>query len=510
MKKAILMYDGLMGKYSIRQTKTASGATAVQVVRYFNRSIKIVKHIGSAHNKEELEVIIQAAEKFVMDCSSQLSLFPQNRTKLIHIDHALCKGITHNFARDFLLACAKKCGLSLKPLFLDLAIMRIIESSSKRRALDLLKRYFDIRYSDRMYRTFKYLTNDKKSIEQAAISCTQKILKDDLFFVLYDVTTLYFETHRDDEFRKSGFSKDDKSKQPQIVVGLLVTRSGFPLAHNVFHGKTFEGHTMLPLLKIFVRNYSISMPVVVADAAMLSEENITLLKAENISYIVGARLGNKSYDVIRDINTKLGGKDGSVIRIPSKHGDLVCSFSEKRYRKHKHDMEKQVEKAKYFVIKNEAGKRVKFVKKIKDKAVTFDEKLKYKTELLLGIRGYCTNIPEKNLSNDVVISYYHDLWHVEQSFRMTKSDLEARPIFHRKEEAIRAHVLLCFVSLMISKYLEIITNLSLKRIRDLIWDVSEVHIEDKLTGEIFILRTPTKNVMQSPLASLVKKWKIPY
>jgi transposase len=192
------------------------------------------------------------------------------------------------------------------------------------------------------------------------------------------------------------------------------------------------------------------------------------------------------------------------------HGDLICSFSNKRYRKDKRTLEAQVERAQALVKKNETGKRAKFVKKIKANTVAFDEALKDKAELLLGIKGYCTNIPKRELRNKSIIAAYHDLWHVEASFRMSKNDLETRPIFHYKEDAVRAHVLLCFVALILGKYLEITTKLSLQKIHDLLWEVTETHIKDTLTNETFVFRSPTEQVMASSLGKLIWKWKIPH
>ena len=115
--------------------------------------------------------------------------------------------------------------------------------------------------------------------------------------------------------------------------------------------------------------------------------------------------------------------------------------------------------------------------------------MKAKTEKLLGIKGYITNVSETVLSNSQVIEYYHELWHVEQAFRISKSDLKTRPIFHQTHEAIKAHVLLCFMALMMGKFLEIKTSLSLNRIRDILWNVYEAHIIDTLTKKTITLQT---------------------
>lgn len=129
-----------------------------------------------------------------------------------------------------------------------------------------------------------------------------------------------------------------------------------------------------------------------------------------------------------------------------------------------------------------------------------------KTKRLLGIKGYYTNIPEDQLSNQGVIDRYHDLWHVEHAFRMAKSDIATRPIFHHKEEAVRAHVLICFVALVIGKYLELQTGLSIKKIIDILWQVTDAHIIDTNTQETFILRSQLNTEAQN----LLKKLRLSY
>ena len=127
-----------------------------------------------------------------------------------------------------------------------------------------------------------------------------------------------------------------------------------------------------------------------------------------------------------------------------------------------------------------------------------------KTEKLLGIKGYVTNIPQETLSNEQVISYYQELWHVEQAFRMSKTDLKTRPIFHYTNDAIKAHVLLCFMGLMMGKFLEIKTSLSLKRIRDILWNVHEAQIKDELTGKSITLQTNLAEFKESKLVQILK------
>lgn len=496
---------------TIRKVKTASGATAIQVVAYRNRKVVVLKHIGSAHSNEDICVLVEYAKSYIKTYSGQLSIFPTTSDELLSIKHTQFLYSGHSFAREFLLSTAKECQLMwLSPIVLDLVIMRIIEPTSKLRALELIERYFHIHYGKRSYDTFQKILKSKADIERAALTVVKNIFAEDIYLVLYDVTTLYFETYHQDELRKTGYSKDDKSKQPQIVIGLLVTKSGFPLAHEVFSGNTFEGKTMLPVLENFSKTHNVSMPIVVADAAMLSEKVLCELRVQNVKYIVGARVANLSFDLIKDISEKLKGQDNAVLRMPSKHGEMICSFSKDRYKKDKREMEKQIEKAEKLVARNESGSRAKFVRKAKSRSVEINKELITKTNLLLGIKGYCTNITEGVLSNTDVIKCYHELWHVEQAFRMSKDDLASRPIFHRKEDAIKAHVLVCFVALMLAKYLEMVSGLSIRRIRDLIWSVTDAYIHDNISGKTHVLRSELNENINSQLGKLIKKWNLSY
>ena len=494
---------------SIRKVKTKSQSTAIQVVVYQGHRSKIIKHIGSSKNEEELSLLYQKAKEFINEHTGQIFLFQEEKQEILFIDQGECIAVTHQFARKFLMCSAKECGLSdIDNRLLDLSIMRLLEPASKLRTIKLLSQYFGVNYSQRIYRNIPKLVKLKSEIEQRAYRLAVKKFNEQFYYVLYDVTTLYFETSKSDKLRIPGFSKDNKPQQPQIVIGLLVTHSGFPLSYEVFPGNTFEGKTMLPIIEEFISKHRKARPIVVADAAMLSEERLEELKEKKISYIVGARLANANLDLIKQVHSSLQNKDGANIRIKSIHGDLVCDFSIKRYKKQLNDLNKQIKKAEEFVAKKSSGKRTKFVKKLSKEVVELNEPLIEKHRLLLGIKGYCTDIPELNLPNTEVIARYHNLWKVEQSFRMSKSDLETRPIFHYKENSIRSHILICFVALIIEKYLELSTNLSLLKIRDLIWDITETHIQDKLTKKVFIFLSPMKDIMNTPLAKLIKRWKL--
>jgi transposase len=190
------------------------------------------------------------------------------------------------------------------------------------------------------------------------------------------------------------------------------------------------------------------------------------------------------------VSALLAQKDGATTRIATEHGDLVCDFSAKRYRKDKYEMEKQITNAEALIAKNEPGKRAKFIAREDDKETyALNDALVEKTTLLLGVKEYYTNIPEGTLSNKDVVLRYHDPWNVEASFRMSKSDLATRLIFHHKEDAVRAHMVVCFVALAVGRYLERATRLSLRSVRDALWSVTDAQIFDAVTKETIILRS---------------------
>jgi transposase len=482
---------------------------AVQVVRYVGHRSIIAKHIGSAKDETELTVLIQRAQDWIEQQTAQLSLFPAQKQKVLVVERGECIGVTHQFAHQFFMSCFGEGGLLHLPrLLLDLAIMRLIEPASKLRSIALLQHYFGITYSQRFYRKVPKFAAYQADIEQRAYEVAKQKLNEPFYIVLYDVTTLYFESFKADEFKTHGFSKDNKSQQPQIVIGLLVTQSGFPLSYQVFAGNTFEGETMLPVVETFISAHPQSKPIIVADAAMLDEDRLAELRQKKLSYIVGARLANSNLGLVKQIHATLNGNHGAIARFSSRHGDLVCDFSLKRYKKELNDLNKLIEKAERMVEKQELKVKARFIRKVAKEKIELNTELIEKRRLLLGIKGYCTDLPEPHLSNQLIIDRYHQLWRIEQSFRMSKFDLQTRPIYHQKHDAIKAHVLICFVALMAEKYLELSTGLSLREIRFLVWNITETHIQDNLTKETFVFRSPTKDILNSPLAPLVSKWNL--
>ena len=378
----------------IRIIKTASNAKAVQVVRYQNNKRIVLHHIGSAHTDEGLDELKVLAEEWIKDYNHQLSIFPdENPNKLLHLNHSTFIGVKYHFFYKIVHSIQEMIKLDDLPTLLnDLVVIRIFEPASKLRSLELLEHYFGIRHIRKSYyKIAPNCINLKSLVEKKVVSFAENHYFFNYDLLFYDVTTLYFETFEEDDLRKNGFSKDNKSQQPQILIALMVSKEGFPVSYEIFSGNTFEGHTIIPVIKGFIERNGVKDFTVVADAAMISSENIKLLIQNKINYIVGARLGNLSTDLIDAIDKNLEREDGNSIRIKTENGYLICSYSSVRYRKDKYEMDKQIEKAKQVISKPSKTKKTKFTQ-TKGQIIELNELLIKKTLKLLGIKGYYTDL----------------------------------------------------------------------------------------------------------------------
>lgn len=475
----------------IREVRTGSGKTAVQVYYLLNRKRVIVKHLGSALSDEELDHLKRQAQQFIDDHSSQTSLFPSLKSGAYsYLEQYECVGFYYHFFYHTIQCLIAQIGFAelTSNLFKDLVTIRILEPASKLRSIELIETYFGIQHRRQSYyKEAKKWISLKNQVLEKVNSFAEREYGFDYSLLFYDVTTLYFETFEADELRKPGFSKDSKSQQPQILVGLMVSKEGFPLTFDIFPGNTFEGHTILPVVKGFIQKNNVKQFTVVADAAMISAQNIKELKQEGIHYIVGARLGNIPQAIFEQINTKIKREDGKTIRLNTDKGYLICSFSNARYRKDKYEMDKQILKAQTIIKSPSKINKAKFVKAQNEK-LKLNEDLIQKTTQLLGIKGYYTDLNEQELPCNKVIEKYHELYKVEQAFRVAKSDLETRPIFHFKEDPIKLHLLICFLAVVISKHIEIKTGKSIRRFNTEAKKVNDAKMLHKLTLKEVIVK----------------------
>lgn len=518
--------------FKVRTVKSSPNSKSkfVQIVLRRGRRTTVVEHVGSGKTDEEIKrlsnIAEQKIEKRVLSAGAK-PLFPEmfsginvgieatNQSKagdisaitkvsnkglrFFEIGDIEIKRVYHNLAYEYLSNYYELLGFNgLKnDLAKDLAILRIIEPTSKIRSIELLSRYFNISYTKNiLFKNLEKIITLKHEAECLAIKYANRKLKFDFSLVFYDVTTLYFESFQSDSLRKCGFSKDNKANQPQIMIGLVVNADGFPLATQVFEGNTFEGKTMIPIVASLKKRFNMKTLTVVADSAMLSFENMAKLKRAGINYIVGARLSNLSPDKIKNISTAINKQENRIFKTQTANGVLLCDYSEKRASKDKSDRNKDILKAKYQLSNPAlAVRRHRFVKEETKSVFVLNNALIEKAEQLEGLKGYYTSL--EGVEDSLVIARYRELWHVEKSFRIAKSDLLARPVFLRKRECIEAHILIVFLALCMAKAIELETKKSIKSVVDELWEILDVEITDKETGQTFLKRmtqNPTLNL----------------
>ena len=438
----------------VRKVKTASGATAVQIAhKAYGRIIKI-EHIGSAHTNDDLEILIALAGKQLQ--GSQMPLFVQAESSLkINLRQSVSRLLFDTFLGQYNAIGFQQLS---DDIFAYLCIARLVEPTSKLDSLRVLTGLGITGLSkDQLYRCLKQIIS-KEYRKTIAQHCFSYANTSGISLVLYDVTTLYFEVQVEDDYRKPGMSKE-RRLEPQIIVGLLVDQNGFPLGLHSFEGNTAETKTILPVIEAFKKQHGLSGITVVADAGMLSSKNLEALTTAGYTYIVGSRLHKIPYDVTE--YQKIGElTDKQIITTQLVDGQrIIYQYREKRAALDIRNIEKQIAKAEKIISGKTADRKAKFLN-VKTKEKKLNQELIAKAKALAGIKGYVTNLA---IPDDQVISYYHQLWHVEQSFRMSKSDLKARPIFHHKRDSIEAHLTIVLAALAIGKLIEKRTGMSIKR-----------------------------------------------
>ena len=480
----------------MRKVKTASGATAVQIVSKSGGVRRIVEHLGSAHDETELAALLEAGRQKIAAWQGQglldlESLDPApGRTGLA--------GATVETKRSGLLwevlhGVYTRLGLGDATggdrAFEQMVLARLIEPTSKAQVPRVLG---DLGLEPVSTRTlFRSLARAQERGYRESISGAlfeHVTASGGLALCLYDVTTLYFEAEKEDDLRKVGYSKE-RRVDPQIIVGLLVDRAGFPLQVGCWEGNKAETTTIIPIVEAFQAAHGIEELVIVADAGMLSAANLAALDDARLRFIIGARQvrapgdleahfhwhGDAPADgqVIDTITPKRGSR--SQRDVSRRHEPVwdphthpgswraVWSYSKKRAARDNQTLTAQANRARAVIAGEKRPKGTRFVTVHQGDQV-LDEASIARARSLVGLKGYVTNIPSRLMGAGEVVSSYHELWHVEQSFRMSKHDLRARPIFHHTHDAIEAHLTVVMAALAVARYLQEATGISIARI----------------------------------------------
>ena len=463
----------------VRKKPNKSGSVSVQVVaKTRSRKQKVVKSIGSSKDPKEIERLVAEGRDYIT--SHHEPLLPGidedevgferfvgqlNNSQIQVVGPELVFGSLYDRIGY---------GRISSDMFRHMVICRLFNPGSKLKTVDYLERYLHVRYSlSKVYRFLDSLCyrsveetekgnvsvpDYKTLVEQISYEHTRKVVGGEVTVCFYDMTTLYFEAAEEDELRKCGFSKDGKHSCPQIYLGLLVASGGNPIGYEIYEGNISEGKTIIPMVQSLASRFGFGKPVIVADAGLLSKDNIEALVNDGYQYILGARPKNES-EKLKEKILALNLGYGDVAEVERKDGSrLVVSCSEKRAAKDRHNREKGLARLQKRIRTGKLTKECinnrgynKYLKLEGEVNVSIDLE-KYEADAAWdGIKGYVTNT---TLKADEVIDRYGDLWYIERAFRFNKFDLAVRPIYHRLRNRIEGHICICFTSYTILLELE--------------------------------------------------------
>jgi transposase len=486
----------------VRKKKNPSGIVSIQIIDKSRGKYKVLRTVGSSSELQEIENLYRQGKKWITAQTGMRDMFTlheQQREEKQVTDYLLSniENILLNGTQLILNQVYKLVGFDAigDDILKQLVIARLCQPSSKTGTVDYLKSHFDEDVElHKIYRYLDHLHNTlQEKIQQISVAHTRKILGCKIGLLFYDVTTLYFETDYSDGFRVPGFSKDGKHSQPQVVLGLLVSKDGYPLSYSLFNGSQYEGRTMLPVVEDFVHRFDLSDFVVVADSGLMNKTNLSLLESAGYKYIIGARIKTESEEIKEWILT-LEKQDGCFYelgKLPKSR--LIVSYSENRAKKDKYNRTKGVCRLKTayksgIITKENINKRGynKFLEISDHVQVVINEEKIREDEKWDGLKGYLTNteLPAKD-----VYEQYNGLWVIERAYRISKGTLELRPMFHFTPKRIEAHVCICFVAYKVYKELERILkingiNLSVDKVLNIAKTITTLKIKLPASGEL--------------------------
>ena len=456
----------------VRKVKTASGATAVQVVEKRHGVRRIVAHVGSAHDDAELAVLMASARDRIH--AGQQALDLPLTADATGSGGAVVTGSASEVLWEVLLEAYRRLGFDAvaDEAFRALVLARIVEPTSKLAAVGVLAEIgVPAPHRNTFTASMRRCVADDYRATLAGACARHSVGSGAASLVLYDVTTLHFEAENEDSLRKVGMSKE-RRVDPQIQLGLLVDPSGFPLEVSCFEGNKAETTTLLPVLRGFAQRHDVSDMVVVADAGMLSAKNLNAIEDAGLSFVVGSRISRAPYDLAAHFERHGNAfDDGQFLESTRVMGTGKAARSRRvvyhyLFARHKRDdraINAMVDRAEKVAAGTRPLKKDRFVRiEGAERGVNWD--LVERARQLAGLKGYVTNLPISTMDAAAVVAAYHDLWQVEHSFRMAKSDLRARPIFHRQRDAIEAHLTVVFAALAVSRHLQDATGTSINKL----------------------------------------------
>lgn len=333
----------------VRREKNRSGTTSVVVVNKSSGRFTELKVIGIGKTEDEIRFLVKKGEEWISHYGGQQTItFPNEESERLKREE---DAITEHIVSNIVGTSLKSPQTIINKVYdrigfnavqdeelRHLVVSRICSPMSKKATVDYLRRHFkeDVslqkiyRYLDKLYNTQQEL------VQEISVRHTKALFSGNIGILFYDVTTLYFKTTDKDELRESGFSKDGKNANPQVVLGLLVSRGGHPLSYSLFNGSQYEGYAMIPVVDDFVQRFNLGKDfIVIADAGLMSAKNVKLLRTGGYKYIIGARIKKESGSILEKIiATEHRNGAFNDIRCPDGNRLIVGYFDERAKKTH--------------------------------------------------------------------------------------------------------------------------------------------------------------------------------
>lgn len=479
----------------VRVKPKPNGKKSIQIVESYRRadkvSQKILRHVGQAVTDREVEEMTRLAQSIINEMETEkqpclpfldpIKILKGNRQKKetsdtvkisnLREEQRIIDGIGDVFGKlyrdlklDRLISGTHKDG-QWNNILESCVLARIANPVSKRRSASLLEADYGIKIPlEKIYRVMDHVADRESDIKQRIAQTTLSLFQEQVDVLFFDVTTLYFESIETDELRAFGFSKDCKFKEVQVVLALVTTTQGLPITYKLFPGNTYEGGTLVEVVKDLQTQYAINNILLVADRAMFNEENLSQMERLGIQYIVAAKLkalpkSLKSeilHSEYNDQSTVIGDELHWLKEFEYKSRRLVVGNSSKRAEKDAADRQRLVDR----LMKKVKGDKIKVKdlipnygsKKyisIENGSASINQKNIEADAEWDGLHGVITNATDKTPSE--LLSRYRELWQIEEAFRISKHDLRMRPIYHWTENRIKAHIAICFLAFTLAK-----------------------------------------------------------
>jgi len=454
----------------VRKKLNKSGSLSIQIISKNNGVYQVRQSLGSSKDPDEIAKLIAKGKELIKSkWGKQPKLFATKSKEELAVENfldRLSNAQIRTIGPELIFGTLfDRLGFNSIPdeLFRHLVIARLAYPASKLKTVDYLYRYRGLTVQiQTLYRFLDKLSSRyQQDVEDITFKHTKRILKGNISIIFYDLTTLYFEAENEDDLRKIGFSKDGKFHKPQIMLGLLVGEKGYPISYDIFQGNTFEGHTLLPTLKKIQGRYGFKKPIIVADSALLSKANMKALKKEKYYFIIGARIKNESRELKEKIlkaAVEMTSGD-SVVLNKQDRMRLVVIYSHQRAKKDQYNRQRGLRRLQNRIRSGQLTKAQinnrgynKFLKLRGKVSVEIDQGKITADSQWDGLKGYLTNT--RRLPPSKVVEHYSQLWQIEKAFRISKTDLKIRPIYHYQQRRIKAHICIAFVAYTIYKELE--------------------------------------------------------